>query len=113
MAEKDRHIHCCCNSITVFGRAAPLREGVPFPVSCSGRAWALGFNKRDQPGPSLSQSPALMTRRFPPPWTLNDIPGGYVVRDANDQSIAYVYPRDNEDDALISSKVPNSEECAR
>jgi hypothetical protein len=29
-----------------------------------------------------------MNRRFPAPWTVEQIPGGYVVKDANDQSLA-------------------------
>jgi hypothetical protein len=29
------------------------------------------------------------SRRFPAPWRADNIPGGYVVRDANGQSIAY------------------------
>jgi hypothetical protein len=39
------------------------------------------------------------SRRFPPPWRVDKIPGGYVVRDANGQAIAYVYSRDNEAEA--------------
>jgi hypothetical protein len=30
-------------------------------------------------------------RRFPPPWTVETIPGGLKVCDANGQSLAYVY----------------------
>jgi hypothetical protein len=30
------------------------------------------------------------SRRFPPPWQADKIPGGYVVRDANGQAIAYI-----------------------
>jgi len=30
------------------------------------------------------------TRRFPPPWTVEQIPGGYKVKDANGQSLAYI-----------------------
>jgi hypothetical protein len=30
-------------------------------------------------------------RRFPPPWRVDKIPGGHVVRDANGQALAYVY----------------------
>jgi hypothetical protein len=37
-----------------------------------------------------------MTRRFPPPWTAEEIAGGYVVRDANRQALAYVYCREPE-----------------
>jgi hypothetical protein len=33
-------------------------------------------------------------RRFPPPWRADKIPGGgYVVRDANGQKLAYIYSR--------------------
>ena len=39
----------------------------------------------------------MTTRRFPPPWSADKIPGGYVVRDANGH--AYIYSRDNEDEA--------------
>jgi hypothetical protein len=36
----------------------------------------------------------MTTRRFPPPWRAeNDIPGGYVVQDANGQALAYVHSR--------------------
>jgi hypothetical protein len=35
-----------------------------------------------------------MPRRFPPPWTAEQIPGGYVVKDATGQSLAYVYARE-------------------
>ena len=40
------------------------------------------------------------SRRFPPPWRADKIPGGYVVRDANGQALAYVYSRDSEAEAL-------------
>jgi hypothetical protein len=39
-------------------------------------------------------------RRFPPPWRAEPIPGGYVVRDANGQALAYLYSRDNPTEAL-------------
>jgi hypothetical protein len=41
-----------------------------------------------------------MARRFPPPWCADKVPGGYVVRDANGQALAYIYSRDSEADAL-------------
>jgi hypothetical protein len=32
------------------------------------------------------------SRRFPPPWHADPVPGGgYVVRDANGQALAYLY----------------------
>ena len=30
-------------------------------------------------------------RRFPPPWTLEALDGGFKIVDANKQTIAYVY----------------------
>jgi hypothetical protein len=39
------------------------------------------------------------TRRFPAPWTVEEIPGGYKVKDANGQSLAYVYGRETRADA--------------
>ena len=47
--------------------------------------------------PSCPQSP----RRFPPPWTVEEIPGGYKVKDANGQSLAYVYGRESRADADV------------
>ena len=43
--------------------------------------------------------PEQTTRRFPPPWTDEEIPGGYRVKDANGQSLAYVYGRETRADA--------------
>ena len=42
-----------------------------------------------------------MPRRFPPPWAVERIPGGYVVKDAKGQSLAYVYARETKADADI------------
>ncbi len=32
-----------------------------------------------------------MSRRVPAPWTVEKIPGGFVVVDANGQQLAHVY----------------------
>jgi hypothetical protein len=40
-----------------------------------------------------------MPRRLPAPWEPEKIPGGYVVRDANGQALAYVYSRATENEA--------------
>jgi hypothetical protein len=42
------------------------------------------------------QSPHAVS---PAPWRAESMPGGYVVRDANGQALAYLYSRDNEDEA--------------
>ena len=44
-----------------------------------------------------------MPRRFPPPWTVEQIPGGYKVKDANGQALAYVYARETRADADIAN----------
>jgi hypothetical protein len=43
-----------------------------------------------------------VVRRFPAPWTVAKIPGGLKVVDANGQSLAYVYSRENANDARIA-----------
>ena len=41
----------------------------------------------------------MTNRRFPPPWKIERLPGGFKVVDAHAQSLAYFYARDNDDDA--------------
>ncbi len=36
----------------------------------------------------------MTSRRFPVPWTVEQIPGGYKVLDASGQALAYVYARE-------------------
>jgi hypothetical protein len=52
------------------------------------------------------------TRCFPPPWTVEQIPGGYKVVDATGQSLAYVYGRESRADADIA-KVLTMDEARR
>jgi hypothetical protein len=53
-----------------------------------------------------------MPRRFPTPWTAERIPGGYVVKDATGQSLAYVYARDTKAQA-DTAKVLTMDEARR
>ena len=39
----------------------------------------------------------------PPPWTVEALDGGFKIVDANGQSLAYVYSRDTDSDALIAN----------
>jgi hypothetical protein len=55
---------------------------------------------------------AMNSRRFPAPWRADKIPGGYVVRDANGQALAYIYSRDNEAEEL-QAKVLTKDEARR
>ena len=41
----------------------------------------------------------MSDRRFPPPWSVVRLPGGFKVIDANGQSLAYFYARANDHDA--------------
>jgi len=36
----------------------------------------------------------MPARRFPPPWTVEELDAGFVVRDHNGQQLAYVYFED-------------------
>jgi hypothetical protein len=44
----------------------------------------------------------MSERKFPPPWTVETIPGGLKVCDANGQSLAYVYSREDANDAHMA-----------
>jgi hypothetical protein len=54
----------------------------------------------------------MNTRRFPPPWRADKMPGGYVVRDANGQALVYIYSRESEAEAL-QAKVLTKDEARR
>ena len=54
----------------------------------------------------------MTTRRFPAPWHVEEIPGGYKVLDASGQALAYVYAREIEAEADIA-KVLTFDEARR
>ena len=41
-------------------------------------------------------------RRFPPPWTIEALDGGYKIVDSNGQTLAYVYGHADQRDAGIA-----------
>ena len=57
-------------------------------------------------------SKRMNERRFPAPWSVEKIPGGLKVCDANGQSLAYVYSRENPNDAHMA-KVLTEDEARR
>jgi|HubBroStandDraft_6_1064221.scaffolds.fasta_scaffold237927_5 hypothetical protein len=54
----------------------------------------------------------MTTRHLPAPWRVEEMPGGYVVGDANGQALAYNYSRANEAEAL-QAKVLTDDEAWR
>jgi hypothetical protein len=42
-------------------------------------------------------------RRFPPPWQVEQIQGGFKVLDANGQALVYVYARETRQEADIAN----------
>ena len=54
----------------------------------------------------------MSERRFPPPWTVETIAGGLKICDAHGQSLAYVYSRENPNDAHMA-KVLTEDEARR
>jgi hypothetical protein len=69
--------------------------------------WNLCAEKPATPG-AMTEPP----RRFPAPWHANKIPGGYVVRDANGQALAYIYARATQAEAA-QAKVLTADEARR
>jgi hypothetical protein len=72
------------------------------PRGCRPRASALGY---------LSQLPEL-TRRFPPPWTVDETHARFIVRDANGQAVAYFY-FENEPRRRAAAKLLTEDEARR
>jgi hypothetical protein len=50
---------------------------------------------------NLSSRPT-QSRRFPAPWTIEDIGAAFVVRDHNGQQLAYVYFEDGDNANTVS-----------
>jgi hypothetical protein len=57
--------------------------------------------------------PPTTARRFPAPWLAGKMPGGYVVRDANGQALAYVRLRPSERSRAMQAKVLTEDEARR
>jgi hypothetical protein len=57
-------------------------------------------------------APLMTSRRFPPPWHADPMPGGYVVPDATGQTLAFVYSRDSDAEAR-QAKVLTKDEARR
>jgi hypothetical protein len=53
------------------------------------------------------------SRRFPPHWHADPMPGGYVVRDANGHALGYLYCRDNDAEARQARKAPSQKRSIR
>jgi hypothetical protein len=51
----------------------------------------------------------MTERRFPPPWTVVQLPGGLKVVDAQGQSLAYVYSRKHPADASTAGVLTEDE----
>jgi hypothetical protein len=48
-------------------------------------------------------------RRFPAPWTVEKMAGGFKVIDANGQALAYVYSRETPDAAHLAKVLTEDE----
>ena len=53
----------------------------------------------------------MTTRRFPPPWSVEELDACFVVRDNDGQQLAYVYFED-ESSASLSNKTGRCERAA-
>ena len=54
----------------------------------------------------------MPARRFPPPWTVEEIDACFIVRDANRQALAYVY-FDEEPGRRATAKLLTRDEARR
>ncbi len=51
----------------------------------------------------------MTSRRFPAPWSVEQIPGGYKVIDASGQALAYICARDTKAQADIAHVLTTDE----
>jgi hypothetical protein len=61
------------------------------------------------PYPAVSPSMTMTPCRFPLPWRADKISGGYVIRDANGQALAYIYSRESEAEARQAKMLTKDE----
>ena len=54
----------------------------------------------------------MTQRRFPPPWSVDETPACFTVRDANGQALAYVYFED-ESGRRAAAKLLTHDEARR
>jgi hypothetical protein len=54
----------------------------------------------------------VTTRRFPPPWSVEDIGAAFVVSDSAGQKLGYVY-YEEEPGRRSSAKLPTKDEARR
>ena len=54
----------------------------------------------------------MNNRRFPLPWTIERLPGGFKIVDANGQSLAYFYARENDNDANTAGVLTMDWRCS-
>jgi hypothetical protein len=92
---------CASRNLSASSRAkhATVRSGLQESVQ---------FDTDSPDNATMTEPP----RRFPSPWHANKITGGYVVRDANGQELAYIYSRENEAEAR-QAKVLTADEARR
>jgi hypothetical protein len=62
--------------------------------------------------PSRRKKPRYAPRRFPPPWTVEELEACFVVRDSNGQQLAYVYFED-EPGRRTAAKLLSKDEARR
>ena len=60
----------------------------------------------------MTDTDAASARRFPAPWQVEQIPGGFKVLDASGQTLVYVYARETREQADIA-KVLTFDEARR
>ena len=60
----------------------------------------------------MTRGKRLPARRFPPPWSVEDIDAAFVVKDGNGQQLAYVY-YEEEPGRRTASKMLSKDEARR
>ena len=75
-------LHCRFDNPTIAVRENGTHRDKAKPLVCCANGFAVNMSSADA------------ARRFPPPWTVEDIGAAFVVKDSTGQQLAYVYFED-------------------
>jgi hypothetical protein len=104
-------ILCRRNHLDSFRDGAPCPGCHSSPPRTSSYGWRSATLRQDRRCNDRRSAPweSLQHVGEDTPWRADTIPGGYVVRDADGQALAYVYSRDDPTEALQATMLAKDE----
>jgi hypothetical protein len=87
--------HCGKHGTRYAGQTMFAANGkLLMPVCTLGNGHPIGTQNTIRADIPADDDNVMPVRRFPPPWTVEELDACFVVRDHNEQALAYVYFED-------------------